>query len=160
MEMTSEEFRRLNRLAGGKIERADLELLDLSDPTIKTLHNPQQDQDRKEATDDPEDTLQIQCVEWFREAFPGVLIYHVPNGGKRNPREAAKLKSMGVVPGIPDLHIPEWLYVIELKKKGGRLSGNQSQHLQYYQDIGWRTAVCWSLKQFKSACIAQENSYE
>ena len=134
MEMTSEEFRRLNRLAGGKIERADLELLDLSDPTIKTLHNPQQDQDRKEATDDPEDTLQIQCVEWFREAFPGVLIYHVPNGGKRNPREAAKLKSMGVVPGIPDL--------------------------QYYQDIGWRTAVCWSLKQFKSACIAQENSYE
>ena len=30
------------------------------------------------------------------------LIFHVPNGGKRNVVEAMKFKSMGLVPGEPD----------------------------------------------------------
>lgn len=34
------------------------------------------------------------------------LTYHPANGGKRNPREAAKFKKMGVRPGIPDIVLP------------------------------------------------------
>lgn len=33
-------------------------------------------------------------------------IYHVPNGGSRNAREAANLKAQGVKPGVPDLELP------------------------------------------------------
>ena len=33
-------------------------------------------------------------------------IYHVPNGGSRNSREAANLKAQGVKPGVPDLELP------------------------------------------------------
>lgn len=32
-------------------------------------------------------------------------LYHVPNGGKRNFLEAAKLKEMGVKAGVPDLSL-------------------------------------------------------
>lgn len=34
-------------------------------------------------------------------------IYHVPNGGSRNAREAANLKAQGVKPGVPDLELPD-----------------------------------------------------
>lgn len=32
-------------------------------------------------------------------------LYHVPNGGSRNAREAANLKAQGVRPGVPDLEL-------------------------------------------------------
>ena len=31
------------------------------------------------------------------------FLYHIPNGGFRNPAEAASLKKQGVKPGVPDL---------------------------------------------------------
>lgn len=34
------------------------------------------------------------------------LIYHCPNGGKRNKREAHNLKLEGVKAGVPDLFLP------------------------------------------------------
>lgn len=33
-------------------------------------------------------------------------MYAIPNGGKRNAREGARLKAQGVKAGIPDIHIP------------------------------------------------------
>ena len=54
-----------------------------------------------------EDNLQQTCVEWWRHAYPKRLIFHIPNGGKRNLREAVRLKKQGVVAGVPDLFCPE-----------------------------------------------------
>ena len=34
------------------------------------------------------------------------LLYHIPNGGKRDARTAANLKRQGVKAGVPDLHLP------------------------------------------------------
>ncbi len=34
------------------------------------------------------------------------LLYHIPNGGKRNAATAGWLKAMGVKPGMPDNHLP------------------------------------------------------
>jgi len=34
------------------------------------------------------------------------LLFHVPNGGKRNAQEASKFKLMGVKPGVPDVLLP------------------------------------------------------
>lgn len=72
---------------------------------------------------------QMDLLRWFRRSFPGVLIYAIPNGGKRGAREAQKLKLEGVVAGIPDLSIPEWgpLWVEMKRQKTGRLSKVQKE---------------------------------
>lgn len=51
----------------------------------------------------PEDILQMQIARFLKIAAPGLMWWHVPNGGYRNPREAKKLKDMGVLPGVADL---------------------------------------------------------
>lgn len=46
---------------------------------------------------------------WSRAQLVPVLrdcLYHVANGGNRNLREAARLKRMGVRPGVHDYHLP------------------------------------------------------
>lgn len=64
-----------------------------------------------------------------------VLFWHTPNGGLRNKREAAKLKAMGVRPGVSDLIfirratwsldcLPE-IFCLELKAPNGKQNDNQ-----------------------------------
>lgn len=55
----------------------------------------------------PEHELQKSCVKWFRLQYPEYtnLLFAIPNGGKRNAREAARLKAEGVTPGVPDLFL-------------------------------------------------------
>jgi hypothetical protein len=52
---------------------------------------------------------------------------HVPNGGYRTAVEAAIFKSLGLIPGVPDLLLVHGgrLYALELKVEGGRLSPTQ-----------------------------------
>ena len=66
------------------------------------------------------------------DAWPELaLLHHIPNGGKRGKAEAAKLKRMGVKPGVPDLHLPiarggfHGLYVEMKRLDGGRVSSEQ-----------------------------------
>lgn len=77
-----------------------------------------------------EQALQENCVSWFRLNYLGYIIYHIPNGGYRNKSEAVRMKRMGVVPGIPDLHIPytngEFLSLyVELKAGSNRSTAVQ-----------------------------------
>ena len=76
------------------------------------------------------------------------LLHHIPNGGKRGKAEAAKLKRMGVKPGVPDLHLPVahggfiglW---IEMKRAdGGRVSSEQRAWLAALHAAGHCVAVC------------------
>ena len=69
---------------------------------------------------------QVTLVAWFRETYPDILIFAIPNGGKRNINEAKKLKLEGVLSGVSDLFVPEYKLWIELKRiKGGKLSDEQ-----------------------------------
>lgn len=46
---------------------------------------------------------------WQRAQLTPILrdhLYHIPNGGKRNPKEAARMKGMGVRAGVHDYHLP------------------------------------------------------
>lgn len=68
----------------------------------------------------------------IRQQYPKLkLLYHIPNGGKRDKIEAAHLKQQGVKKGVPDLHLPvargkyHSLY-IEMKDEDGRVSPEQS----------------------------------
>jgi len=54
-------------------------------------------------------------------------MFHVPNGGKRSPIEAAILKGLGVTAGVPDIIAIRagHAYGLELKADGGKPTSKQ-----------------------------------
>lgn len=81
-------------------------------------------------------------VQWFRAKWPRVLIFAIPNGGKRSIVTAKRLRREGVTPGVPDLYIPAWGIWIEMKRqKGGRTSPDQDAMIQYLEEIGHTVIV-------------------
>ena len=102
----------------------------------------------------PESELQRACVRWFRLQYPGVLFFHIPNGGKRNAREAARFKAEGVVPGIPDLFLAEARHgfhglFIEMKAGKNRPTPEQADAMQMLSASGYLCAVCYTFEAFK-----------
>lgn len=105
------------------------------------------------ASSGTEDGHQLALFCWI--ALDGLKLYpdlkwlhHIPNGGSRDKREAAKLKGMGVKSGVPDLCLPikrgaySGLY-IELKKPmKGKVSPQQSEWITHLQSQGFGAIVC------------------
>jgi hypothetical protein len=82
-------------------------------------------------------------VSWFRQTFEGVIIFAIPNGGKRSKSEAARLKLEGVLPGVPDLCIPAWRLWIEFKRqKGGTVCKDQKLMKEYLSKNGYTVMIC------------------
>lgn len=117
----------------------------------------------------PESKLQIACVTWFRMQYRQYagLLWATPNGGKRDKREADRLKAEGVLAGVADitLSVPKkqasrigtanyafkiishGLY-IELKYGPGKQSPAQ---IVFEQDVtaqGYQYSVCRTLEEF------------
>jgi hypothetical protein len=72
--------------------------------------------------------IQAAIFEWIRTVAPNLVVFHPPNGGLRNKAEAAWLKWIGTLAGVPDLVVlgrdgQSWL--IEVKAKHGTLSAEQ-----------------------------------
>ena len=85
---------------------------------------------------------QVGFVNWFRTKFPKVLIFAIPNGGKRSIGAGKKFKAEGVVAGIPDLFIPAWDVWVEMKREsGGRLSPDQREMIKYLESEGYHVIV-------------------
>lgn len=81
-------------------------------------------------------------VNWFRDRFPSVLIFAVPNGDHRAITTAKRLKAEGVVAGIPDLYIPAWNLWVEMKRReGGRLSEDQRSIIAHLESVGHHVIV-------------------
>lgn len=102
-----------------------------------------------------EDALQKSCVRWFHYqwAARAELFFHVPNGGRRNPAEAAKFKAMWVKPGVADLLllVPNRFYpylAIELKSRDGRASDHQKLFREAVERAGGKYALVRSLEEF------------
>ena len=75
------------------------------------------------------------------------LVWHVPNGGQRDAREGANLKTQGVLAGVPDLEIacPRGLNIrIEMKAGDGRLSAAQKGLIAHLTELGHPTIVAYS----------------
>ncbi len=86
---------------------------------------------------------QATFVAWFRQTYPSVRIFAIPNGGSRSRTQGAKLKLEGVSPGVPDLFIPAWNLWIEMKRSvGGRLSAEQKDWIEHLQSVGHCAIVC------------------
>ena len=80
------------------------------------------------------------------------LLYHIPNGGKRNKLIAVQLKKEGVKAGVLDLHLPvarggyHSLY-IEMKIKPNKLTTKQATFKKLAEDQGNRCEVCYSMNE-------------
>jgi len=76
------------------------------------------------------------------------MLFHVPNGGTRAVREAARFKRMGVQPGVPDyfLDVPRGAFHglrIEMKSPTGKVSDEQKDWLYRLNKHGYCAVVCY-----------------
>lgn len=109
-----------------------------------------------------EDQLQMSCVQYFDLKYRRIarLLHHSPNGGKRDAREAARFKAMGVRAGFPDLlllypsHNCHFL-AMELKSEKGKQSPYQKEYQSLIEAVGGRYIIIRTLDQF----IQEVNNY-
>lgn len=99
--------------------------------------------------------IQEGCVTWFRLQHPTRMIFSIPNGGTRRAYEVYRMKGQGLLPGVPDLMIPEptsqhsGLFV-EMKRKGGQTSQEQVEIMSKLKKRGYSVATCTSIGAFVS----------
>lgn len=100
-----------------------------------------------------ESRLQSACVKWFRLQYPYLLLFAIPNGGKRSLIEAKIMKGEGVLAGVADLFLSEpkgefhGLY-IEMKVDKGQQTDNQKWFEQKAKERGYQYVVSRSLDNF------------
>lgn len=91
----------------------------------------------------------IQWARWMSGKYPEMdLLFHIPNGGRRDQREAQHFKRLGVKAGVSDLFLPVprgsyhglW---IEMKTPGGKVSQAQKEWLEAMQEQGYAGFVCY-----------------
>lgn len=108
-----------------------------------------------------EDFEQIALMKWATTLSPHKALllkylFHIPNGGYRNPREAAKLKRMGVMPGVADLCLAYssggyhslWIELKRRKPKG-IVTPNQKEFLKNMRAVGSCTAIAYGWEEAK-----------
>ena len=96
---------------------------------------------------------QVMLIKWFDLQYPELRgrLAACPNGGQRNVIVAAKLKAEGVRPGYPDLNllVPRHGFsglFIELKRqKGGNLTAEQADWLEFLNRQGFMAVICKGL---------------
>lgn len=91
---------------------------------------------------------QVTVINWFRREYHDLIIFAIPNGELRHPMVAARLKSEGVTPGIPDLCIikDDAVIWVEMKAQGGRLSNVQKEIHQKMRGLKHTVLVCYGFK--------------
>lgn len=96
---------------------------------------------------DLEHEEQVAFINWFNgiEKFRDLIIFSIPNGGKRGFKTAVKLKKEGQLSGVSDLCVllPNGKTVfIEMKKQeGGVLSNVQKDFINKSQSLGHTVIV-------------------
>ena len=99
-----------------------------------------------------EEAHQTALTNWarmMRTQYPALQLYHhIPNGGLRDKRTAARLIGQGVHSGVPDVFIPaarggyHGIYV-ELKTGANNPTPNQNEFMSGAMAEGYYCAVCY-----------------
>ena len=102
---------------------------------------------------------QAMLVSWFRKNYhPTHRIFSIPNGGARSAMNGMSMKAEGLTKGVPDLCIPSIKLFIELKKvKGGKLSVEQKDWLDYLNSVGYIALECKGFEDAKANIISLMN---
>lgn len=100
-----------------------------------------------------ESELQRNCVKWFRLQYPHLILFAIPNGGRRSAIEAAIMKGEGVMPGVADLFLmfPTKAHhglFIEMKHRDGKQSEKQVRFEEQANRYGYGYAVARSFDEF------------
>ena len=103
-----------------------------------------------------EDIIQADIFSWYNNKYclkhhnPRHCIFSVPNGGKRNKREAAKLKATGLRAGVSDLIVvqPNRCIYVEVKTATGEQSDKQKEFEQIVTALGFEYWLVRSLQDF------------
>lgn len=105
-----------------------------------------------------ETEIQIELVQYFRIKYntinePKALIYHIPNGEKRDGFTAKILKRSGVLPGVPDLEIlyNGLNYYVEVKTATGVQSKTQENFEDNLNKMNFKNRyfIVRNLEEFK-----------
>jgi hypothetical protein len=86
-----------------------------------------------------EDEIQRTVFQHIRaRGVAGLVAFHVPNGGKRKPIEAAILKGLGVRSGVSDIIAVYGgkIFALELKTEDGRPTKAQIEFLSDIERAG------------------------
>lgn len=93
---------------------------------------------------------QVGLVQWFRLAYPHLLMFAIPNGEKRAISVAKRLKAEGVVSGVPDLAIclpnGQMLWVEMKRIKGSRLSQEQKEVHELLENLDHSVIIGYGAK--------------
>lgn len=127
----------------------------------------------------PEESLQLDCLTFLKMFAPHVLCWHTPNGmalgnGKNRFAYMAKMKKLGLLPGVPDLVLhwqsvtlfmhgdavipkgfPRTAYV-ELKDGKNPLTDSQMDVAWRLDKLGVPTFLCRDIGEFIGVCIELE----
>ena len=103
---------------------------------------------KAELTEDIEQQMVFDWAALMETRYPCLsLMYHIPNEGKRSAATGAKMKRMGLRPGVSDICLPvarggfHGLY-IELKAVGGKPTATQLRFLDGVRREGYFAALC------------------
>lgn len=101
--------------------------------------------------------IQAAIVEWIRTVSSDLVVFHVPNGGKRGKADAARLKWIGTLAGVPDLVIitpGARVRFIEVKTPDGSLSPAQRDIRESLTALGTPPAIATSIDDVRRAFSA------
>jgi hypothetical protein len=102
----------------------------------------------------PEAAIQRAVFQHLRvRGAPGVFAFHPANGGYRKPVEAAILKGLGVVAGVPDviaIHNGR-VFAMEIKAEGARATDKQLACIAALREAGAFTCIAEGLNQALAA---------
>jgi hypothetical protein len=93
-----------------------------------------------------ESIQQQMFLSWFKESYPGELIFSIPNQGQRSLQNALRMKREGLTPGIPDLFVPGKLLWIEIKKEKGKLRPQQKDICSQLNNLGYHIIIGYGLE--------------
>lgn len=134
-----EAMRRIRKRKGGVMNEAAMERADQLRPHVPTLDG---------WSEAEEQEALMNWAGMSRGKYPQLFwLFHIPNGGSRNPAEAVHLKRMGVKAGVPDLFLPypvsPWHGLwIEMKSERGRPSSLQKEWIEQLRAFGYAAYVC------------------
>lgn len=95
-----------------------------------------------------EDQEQSWLAAWFRNTYPDLRMFAIPNGGLRTKTQAAIFKATGVCSGVPDLMVPvprggyNGLFVEMKTQDGGRVDKEQKEWKTYLESMGYKSIIC------------------
>ena len=101
--------------------------------------------------------IQASIIAYLRLVLPHCVTWSTPNGVVAAPREIAKLKWTGLLPGMPDLAIAlpaGRVLFLEVKRPGNYLEPVQRDVISHLRSLGHQVEVVHSIDEVKAALTA------